>query len=487
MILNRRAVMFGAYFVMIIISSVYRITSVVWQEKSKAERTFGIVFVTHARPNFLAQSMRSFLLQKRVEEFSHVLVTCDSLENLQAVQDVIASVELEMARHISIKLIRPPFTHDSRIIRPDKAVDRHIMFAVGQLFATGVDYGVIMEEDVISSSDFVEFLLSSANLLESDPTLVCVSGFNNQGHPRLARNKYKLLRTDLSPTLGFMLAQKDAQLILKSWPGDFHDTWDHWIRIPMDMRECLAPEIPKTKHIGVNGVHIKSNLMFDKMTISDGSWDTLAFEQAIKHVRLNDYDSRLSKLVEKATFLQYMDLVNPAFKLESGSIYMTTYEEKRKRCKEVERRIPIFGCHRMSHRGLLEVYDYDSNITFLLIDQTKGAEWIPENLRVKPSGFSTAIAESGETCFDACRRNRSDTQCKPQLAFWAQPCSNSDIFDCRGSCAPYKSSDRGSFLKTTEFITGSKYTTCMERAGFSCADKTPYNLRKLCPCTTSHW
>ncbi|KAL0961787.1 hypothetical protein UPYG_G00331730 [Umbra pygmaea] len=160
--------------------------------------------------------------------------------------------------------IRQPDLSDIRV-RPEHRkfqgyykIARHYRWALNQVFNT-LSYSsvVIVEDDLEVAPDFFEYFRALHPILTSDPSLWCVSAWNDNGREGLVDpGKADLLyRTDFFPGLGWML-QKDVWAELEpKWPMAF---WDDWMRHPEQRKErsCIRPEISRTITFGRKGVSL---------------------------------------------------------------------------------------------------------------------------------------------------------------------------------------------------------------------------------------
>nr|XP_054751352.1 alpha-1,3-mannosyl-glycoprotein 2-beta-N-acetylglucosaminyltransferase-like [Lytechinus pictus] len=150
-------------------------------------------------------------------------------------------------------------------------ISRHYKWALDQMFIrNSFDAVIIVEDDLDVSVDFFEYFLATYPLLKEDPTLWCVSAWNDNGRDtRIEKNPGLLYRSDFFPGLGWMLL-RDAWLELApKWPAGF---WDDWMRLPDQRRDrsCIRPEISRTDTFG-------------KFGVSKGQF----FEQHLKFITLN--------------------------------------------------------------------------------------------------------------------------------------------------------------------------------------------------------
>ena len=79
-------------------------------------------------------------------------------------------------------------------------------------------HAILLEDDMVFSPDFVRFFAQTAWLLDADPTLWCVSSWNDNGFESLVQpsDAARLFRTDFFPGLGWMLRR---ELWLELAPG----------------------------------------------------------------------------------------------------------------------------------------------------------------------------------------------------------------------------------------------------------------------------
>ncbi|UYV75104.1 MGAT1, partial [Cordylochernes scorpioides] len=113
---------------------------------------------------------------------------------------------------------------------------------------------IIVEDDLEVAPDFFEYFLALHPILVADPTLWCVSAWNDNGKDGLVEeNSDFLYRSDFFPGLGWMLTRELWQELQVKWPKAF---WDDWIRQPAQRKDraCIRPEISRTKTFGKIGV-----------------------------------------------------------------------------------------------------------------------------------------------------------------------------------------------------------------------------------------
>ncbi|XP_008195651.1 alpha-1,3-mannosyl-glycoprotein 2-beta-N-acetylglucosaminyltransferase [Tribolium castaneum] len=178
-----------------------------------------------------------------------------------------------------VSLIQQPDQSDIQVPPKEKKfkgyfkIARHYGWALNQMFFNfNFSTVIIVEDDLEVAPDFFEYFLGTYSILTRDPTLWCVSAWNDNGKEGLVdENRPDLLyRTDFFPGLGWMLTKSLWLELYTKWPRAY---WDDWIRDPSQRkgRACVRPEISRTRTFGKFGV---SNGMF--------------FEKHLKYIKLNE-------------------------------------------------------------------------------------------------------------------------------------------------------------------------------------------------------
>lgn len=177
-------------------------------------------------------------------------------------------------------------------------IARHYRWALNYTF-NKLNYNtvIVVEDDLNISPDFFEYFSATYKILNEDPSLWCVSAWNDNGKPSVIANDPELLhRTDFFPGLGWMM-KKEVWLELEpKWPIRF---WDDWMRHPEQRknRVCIRPEISRTSTFGRIGVskgqyfdahlkHIKLNTEFIEWTKKD-----------LSYLKRDAYDKEFTKTV----------------------------------------------------------------------------------------------------------------------------------------------------------------------------------------------
>nr|CAG4643971.1 EOG090X06K9 [Lepidurus arcticus] len=149
-------------------------------------------------------------------------------------------------------------------------LSRHYSWALNQVFDKYNSSAVIIvEDDLEVGDDFYSYFQATLPILEADPSLWCVSAWNDNGKESLIDSSSPdlLHRSDFFPGLGWMMTRKLWETELKNkWPKAF---WDDWMRNPEQRKErtCIRPEISRTRTFGKVGVSKYAFLLRKKLNL----------------------------------------------------------------------------------------------------------------------------------------------------------------------------------------------------------------------------
>ena len=100
--------------------------------------------------------------------------------------------------------------------------------------------------------DFFDYFSAAGGLLYEDPTLLCVSAWNDNGQRGKVLDAEKLYRSDFFPGLGWMMTSDLWSELRSKWPKGY---WDDWLRLPENRRgrAIIRPEVSRTYTFGEHG------------------------------------------------------------------------------------------------------------------------------------------------------------------------------------------------------------------------------------------
>uniref|UniRef100_A0A6B2L9N3 alpha-1,3-mannosyl-glycoprotein 2-beta-N-acetylglucosaminyltransferase n=1 Tax=Arcella intermedia TaxID=1963864 RepID=A0A6B2L9N3_9EUKA len=129
-------------------------------------------------------------------------------------------------------------------------ISQHYKFALEHAFSQGYEFVIILEEDIEIAPDFFPYFFKLKEVLELDPTVFCISAWNDNGRPGLVSDAEQLYRTDFFPGLGWMMKRSFWEEVKNNWPAGY---WDDWLREPQQRkgRVCIYPEVSRTYTFGL--------------------------------------------------------------------------------------------------------------------------------------------------------------------------------------------------------------------------------------------
>mmetsp|Transcript_126067 Transcript_126067/g.402952 ORF Transcript_126067/g.402952 Transcript_126067/m.402952 type:complete len:804 (+) Transcript_126067:203-2614(+) len=137
----------------------------------------------------------------------------------------------------------------------------------------GYEFAIFVEEDLKFSPDFLALFRSTAWLLEEDPSLWCVSSWNDMGFKVSFSDECRLFRTSYFPGLGFLLPRRAWLRLRDMWPDAPTMGWDYWMRVAFrtEGKECVIPEISRSHHVAEHGSSVnteKQRKLFRSMALA---------------------------------------------------------------------------------------------------------------------------------------------------------------------------------------------------------------------------
>jgi alpha-1,3-mannosyl-glycoprotein beta-1,2-N-acetylglucosaminyltransferase len=259
-------------------------------------------------------------------------------------------------------------------------IARHYGWALNHTFYS-LNYSnvLIVEDDLEIAPDFFEYFSATLPILRNDPTLWCISAWNDNGkEKRIDTNAPELLhRTDFFPGLGWMLTKELWNELSVKWPRSY---WDDWMRERAQRKDraCIRPEISRTSTFGKNGVSLgtyyQTHLKFIKLNEKPVPFSTLD----LSYLKKDKYDVDFVKRVYSS---QVVGSVNELTKLttdsknNSGVEYRLVYRTQTD-FRDFAKRLDIMedlraGVPRTAYRGVVSFMLNDHRIYI-----APGANWV---------------------------------------------------------------------------------------------------------------
>ena len=141
-------------------------------------------------------------------------------------------------------------------------IQQHYAFILSELFEhRHHSHVIILEDDLQLSPSLLDFFQQTASLFEEDPSIACVSAFNDNAYPFSllvfrslgeTPDRLRLHRASSFPNLGLLFSARTYFLLWANQP--LHVTtngWDHWLRIRVHSlgMDCVFPSLPRVRHL----------------------------------------------------------------------------------------------------------------------------------------------------------------------------------------------------------------------------------------------
>ncbi|XP_070000408.1 protein O-linked-mannose beta-1,2-N-acetylglucosaminyltransferase 1, partial [Penaeus vannamei] len=154
--------------------------------------------IASARPQALYRCLLTALRQPG-GSLDRILVLLDGHN-----EETVALLDLLRVRYITHNMTRRSFPGAGA------RISAHFRFALHTLFEEfpRANKAIIVEEDLLLAPDFFSYFNQTAWLLDADPTLFCVSAWNDLGALHTARHPDRLYRVETHAGYGWMITRR---------------------------------------------------------------------------------------------------------------------------------------------------------------------------------------------------------------------------------------------------------------------------------------
>ncbi|KAI6173908.1 hypothetical protein M3Y98_01132900 [Aphelenchoides besseyi] len=285
-----------------------------------------LVFVCDRASALKAQLKKLISYRKSKSQFPIIVSQdCDNQEVVNVAKSF--ESEVEYVKHESgqkAKIVVPP---EHKHFKSYYLISRHYNLGLSHVFdQRGFDSVIILEDDLDISSDFFDFFAGTRWLLDEDPSLFCISAWNDNGRPSLIdlTAHDRLYRSDFFPGLGWLMTKNLWSEFGPKWPSGF---WDDWIRDPARRRKrsCIRPEISRTAMTTFGKKGASRGLFFNyylkKIFLNDVAVEFTALNQS--SLLKSNYDHEFIDHVYQLPTIQFESFIKLKTK---GAEYRITYQ-----------------------------------------------------------------------------------------------------------------------------------------------------------------
>ena len=411
-----------------------------------------VVVLAHNRPQSLSDCLMSLLSLEDAKDFS-IYVSFDDPSVVASVKNKVHDVN-RFASHFGGAAVADIWSTKGEEESSLLQIASHIKFALSRaFFERDHSHVILLEDDLVVAQDFLTLFRSTAWLLDADPTLFCVSAWNDNGFRAHVYNQTQLHRTGFFPGLGWMIKRSMWDELAPKWPRSATTGFDHWLRLDTisKYRDCIFPEIPRTKHHSKIGTNVQGSSLYDRYAFSSraasklpvgptatfgrrGKLDPSSGFGNLRYLLHDNYESWVHSLIESATHVRSHDEILSASPTHS-EVYVLPFE--RGQFRSIARHFDLFDVQPRSwYKGvIITTIPGKKHVTLLLVNSRgKMSKLLNKNERIEQNREAQIIrAKQGESCNSACRNLGLDCD-EMQIEFLNSCEAMENIFDCDNGC-----------------------------------------------------
>lgn len=396
-----------------------------------------VLVLTYNRAKFLDRTLRSLFRVGGVDHYDIIISQDGDHSYTFNLAAQYAQVNPRSVTHWSKP--RPAPVQGVKVTSPG-FVAQHYQWALDRIFQQTYSHVIIVEDDMEFSFDFLRYFEKTAPLLDEDPTLMCVSSWNDNSRVHLGSAPNLLHRTSYFTGLGWLLKRETyLKYLQKGWPKLNH--WDNWVRANVEM-DCIMPSLPRNRNFGDIGASM-NKVVFQREINTVAFYDHARFVDFgnLTYLKNANYEKHVRALIDKAvpvtTDLRTLHLGN-------GLIYLLTYQDT-KTFTEYATFFKIWKQPR-SHYQYLQMVELQGDL-FLIAD-VRFCLLLPEYRRLLPSKEVNAIAaKQGTSCGDACAA--SGQTCSASDMHWLNNCKTlGKFFPCGAACIMEEGKDLPAYVSS---------------------------------------
>ncbi|KAI3435729.1 hypothetical protein D9Q98_001787 [Chlorella vulgaris] len=355
---------------------------------------------------------------------------------------------------------------------------QHYKWGLDRVFLErGHSHVVVVEDDMLFSPDFLLYFRATAPLLDADPTLWCVSSWNDNGFAASHEwNVSRLLRTSYFPGLGWMMKRQLWLELGPSWPLDH---WDHWMRDDevSGGRDCIVPEVNRNKNIGEEGANMNKQAF--RRYLKTMGWNqnqTVSLWGDLSYLLQPAYAAEMRRQLAAAEPWEGQVGAGrrTAAKPRPGAVYAVYYTFEQ--YTRLAARMKLWPFPRAHFQHVASIPWMGAR--FLMADR-RFCPLIPEAERVRASeGMQAVAGRQHQNCVDVCAER--GMLCGRNDFWWLNTCSVlRKHFPCEHGCTVELGPDVPAYVAAAN-QTLFQYCLITQKAS-TCSAKHAATAR-LCPC-----
>lgn len=458
-----------------------------------------IVILTYNRPNELKQTIDSLLSIEGVKSYQiYISQDGNQIKTTKMIENEIGAIPYKeksdkwIIKHIHHEQLR-------NIHEATQKLAIHYKYMFNIIFnEMNHSHGIILEDDMIFSKDFLEYFASTVYLLNDDKNkLFCISSWNDYGQNFLNHNEKLLYRTDYFPGLGWLLKKSLWTEIENLFPNDH---WDHFMRIDTitKNRDCIYPDLSRNYNIGKIGSTMDMN-WYNKylLPIQFIKESHINFRNLdLSYLEYNKYENYIIDIFEnKSKFVGIFPKdSNKIFKLldnnnnndnnEYGNNYLLIAYYGWN-WKSIANKIGVLETQRTKHKNTIFIKKNDITYIFANIRLSPYLKYNKElndillTMNIKNENMEIITGKTGESCFNACKNH--GLTCLDDHFEYVNKCSIlKQYFKCESGCLGGQLGE-----DVPNYVNVNKpglYQKCLTTDEPPTCHAKHYTTNRICPC-----
>lgn len=376
-------------------------------ERGTALTNFGKSFVmsspailvfAYNRPDYLQKTLKSLSLLQTITNYV-LYVSQDGHD--AAVRETVRSFSLTWGTKMTVvhweRERIPAFPRQDG----QAYLTQHYKYALDRVF---VEYNhshcIIVEDDMIFSPDFLLYFEKTAHLLEADPSIWCISSWNDNAYRHFEWDASRLFRNSWFPGLGWMLRRQLWEELGPKFPKM---NWDHWMRANHRGRDCICPEVSRNYNIGKHGANLREDV-YEKYfsTLMYNTRTNISFGD-LSYLLQPNYEHILEDMVTDAELLEDLASAPTPKNKQSpvayrGRTFLVPFQLHH--WDRVASQLQIWQQQRTHYQGT-HIFRYQGIV--YIIANVRISPVVPVYLKITSNPTLTpTIATAGVSCTKAC-------------------------------------------------------------------------------------
>ena len=205
-----------------------------------------IIIMTCNRPRSLYKSLRSILNAYGVDK-TRIWVMVDGYDYADETKDIAKLLG------VNWKLFNPRGVNKARITQHYGSVLKWIFHEDRSATSVSTDQVIIFEDDLEVSRDIFNYFSQTLPILKIDPSLWCISAWNDHGFTHTTGSDSQTYRVEGTPGLGWLMTKNYFKSEIEDiWPSisEKNLAWNDWLKDinSKARKECIIPDVPRVFH-----------------------------------------------------------------------------------------------------------------------------------------------------------------------------------------------------------------------------------------------